>query len=159
MTIFRHRHFVTLAVVTYRLNCLRAPKSPYFNELHNSCTRVPSLACAVHYHRAWRRKSQATLKISINERAKDAQIKLDGRIAGPWTAELRRVWVETAPRISGKRLVIDLREVTYADASATKLLQDIYIQTHAQVIAGSVWTQSLAEYITQSETHTHREGK
>ncbi len=106
---------------------------------------------------AWRRKSQHTLRISINEQAQDAQIKLDGRIAGPWTAELRRVWVETAPRIAGKRLVIDLREVTYADASATQLLREIYEQAHAQVIAGSVWTQSLAEYITQSESHAHEE--
>jgi len=110
-------------------------------------------------YRAWRRKSQATLKISINEQAQDAQIKLEGRIAGPWTAELRRVWVETAPRVASKRLVIDLREVTYADASATQLLREIYEQAHAQVIAGSVWTQSLAEYITQSETHTHNQEK
>ena len=87
------------------------------------------------------------------------QIKLEGRIAGPWTAELGRVWVETAPRIAGKRLVIDLREVTYADASATKLLKEICEQAHAQVIAGSVWTQSLAEYITKGETHAQSQEK
>ena len=96
--------------------------------------------------------SQPTLRISINEQAQDAQIKLDGRIAGPWTAELSRVWVETAPRVSGKRLVIDLRGVTYADASATQLLREMYEQSNAQVIAGTVWTQSLAEYIQGGES-------
>jgi len=88
----------------------------------------------------------------MQERAQDAQIKLEGRIAGPWTAELSRVWVESAPRISGKRLVIDLRDVTYADAHATNLLHEIYEQTQAELITGSVWTQSLAEVIKQDDS-------
>ena len=101
---------------------------------------------------AWRRTSQHTLKISIQERAQDTQIKLEGRIAGPWTAELSRVWLESAPRIAGKKLVIDLRDVTYADAHATNLLSEIYEQTHAELITGTVWTQSLAELIKQGES-------
>ena len=88
----------------------------------------------------------------MQERAHDVQIKLEGRIAGPWTAELSRVWVESAPRISRKRLVIDLRDVTYADAHATNLLREIYQQTHAALLAGSVWTRSLAEVITQDDS-------
>ena len=87
----------------------------------------------------------------MQERAQDTQIKLEGRIAGPWTAELSRVWLEAAPRVSGKRLVIDLRDVTYADAHATNLLREIYDQTHAELITGTVWTQSLAEIIKQGD--------
>jgi hypothetical protein len=88
----------------------------------------------------------------MQERSQDAQIKLEGRIAGPWTAELSRVWVESAPRIAGKKLVIDLRDVTYADAHATNLLREIYGQTKAELIAGTVWSQSLAETIRQGES-------
>jgi len=106
---------------------------------------------------AWRRTSQATLKISIEERAQETQIKLEGRIAGPWTAELSRVWVESAPRIAGKRLAIDLSDVTYADAHATNLLREIYQQTQAELIAGTVWTQSLAEMIKQGESQGRSE--
>jgi hypothetical protein len=86
------------------------------------------------------------------------QIKLEGRIAGAWTAELSRVWVEAQPRLEGKELVIDLRDVTYADAHATQLLREIYETTHAEIVAGTVWTQSLAEYIKQDELKTHSEG-
>ena len=93
----------------------------------------------------------------MQERVQDTQIKLEGRIAGPWTAELSRVWVETAPRISGKRLVIDLRDVTYADAHATNLLCEIYQQTQAELITGSVWTQSLAEIVKHAESQTRSE--
>ena len=93
----------------------------------------------------------------MQERVQDTQIKLEGRIAGPWTAELSRVWVESAPRISGKRLVIDLRDVTYADAHATNLLREICQQTQAELITGSVWTQSLAETVKQGELQKRSE--
>jgi len=93
----------------------------------------------------------------MQERAQDAQIKLEGRIAGPWTAELSRVWVEASPRVSSKRLVIDLRDVTYADAHATHLLREIYEQTHAELITGTLWTQSLAEVIKQGDQQKSEE--
>ena len=96
--------------------------------------------------------SQHTLRISIKERPQDAQIKLEGRVAGPWTAELSRFWLESAPRLTGKGLVLDLSDVTYADAGATQLLREIYRQTHAELIAGTVWTRSLAENIKRVES-------
>jgi len=108
---------------------------------------------------AWLRQGRHTLKISIEERLKDTQIKLEGRVAGPWTAELSRVWIESAPRLAGKGLVLDLRGVTYADADATQLLRQIYEQTHAELITGTVWTRSLAEDIKRSESQAHSEEK
>src|ERR1035438_3285034 len=52
------------------------------------------------------------LRISIQETAEEVELKLEGRIAGPWAAELGRVWVETAPRLSSRKLVLDLSSVT-----------------------------------------------
>ena len=65
--------------------------------------------------------------------------------------------MEEAPRLAGREVVIDLSDVTYADASATQLLRQIYVQTHAELIAGTVWTQSLAEYIKRGNSQTHIE--
>jgi hypothetical protein len=118
---------------------------------------VRSLARVVHQYKAWRRKSQLTLKISMQERSQDTQIKLEGRLAGPWTAELNRVWVESAPRIAGKKLVIDLRDLTYADAHATNLLREIYEKTEAELVVGTVWSQSLAETIRRGDSQSHSE--
>jgi hypothetical protein len=94
------------------------------------------------------------LRISIQETMEALEMKLEGRIAGPWAAELGRVWVETAPRLATRKLVLDLSSVTYADAGATQLLSEIYAQTRAELLAGTVWTQSLAEQITRGNAQS-----
>jgi hypothetical protein len=78
-------------------------------------------------------------------------ITLEGRVAGPWVAELNRVWVEIAPQLKNRTLSIDLRNVIYADASGKQVLREIYAQTRAKLIASSPWAQYLAEEITQPE--------
>jgi anti-anti-sigma regulatory factor len=90
-----------------------------------------------------------TLKITIQEQDKTIEVKLEGRVAGPWVPELRRVWAETAPHLSAKTLSIDIQQVTYADAGGKEALRDIYAQTHATLIASSPWAQYLAEEIMQ----------
>jgi anti-anti-sigma factor len=90
------------------------------------------------------------LRISIEENQQAAVIKLEGRIAGPWVAELSRVWVETAPQLAYKNLSLDLRSVTYADNAGTQVLRGIYAQTRAELVAGTPWTQFLAEQITRT---------
>ena len=89
------------------------------------------------------------LRISIEENPQAAVIKLEGRVAGPWVAELSRVWVETAPQLAYKNLALDLRNVTYADNAGTQVLRGIYAQTGAELVAGTPWTQFLAEQITR----------
>jgi anti-anti-sigma regulatory factor len=88
-----------------------------------------------------------TLKITIQEQDKTIEVKLEGRVAGPWVPELRRVWAETAPQLGAKTLSIDIQLVTYADAAGKQVLRDIYAQTRATLIASSPWAQYLAEEI------------
>jgi hypothetical protein len=73
-------------------------------------------------------------------------------------AELSRVWVETAPRLASRILLLDLRDVTYADMHGMQALREIYSQTHAKLLAGTPWTESLAEQITRSDALTLQEG-
>ena len=75
---------------------------------------------------------------------------LEGRIAGPWAVELERVWLEAAPRLGSTKLSIDLRDVTFADASGKKVLKDIFSQTGAEIVAGTLWGQFLAEEISRN---------
>ena len=86
-------------------------------------------------------------------------MKLEGRVAGPWASELDRVWVETAPRAASKKLVIDLHNVTYADANGKQVLRDIYSQTHAELVATTPWTQFLAEEVTANTAVSVEEGE
>ena len=94
------------------------------------------------------------LRISIEETVEALEMKLEGRVAGPWAAELGRVWVETAPRLATRKLILDLSNVTYADAGGTHLLGQIYSQTRAELLAGTLWAQSLAEQITRGDAQS-----
>jgi hypothetical protein len=91
------------------------------------------------------------LKITVQEEDKEIKITLEGRVAGPWVAELGRVWSETAPRLGKRAVSIDLRNVIFADAEGKRVLRDIYAQTHARLIANSPWAQYLAEEIRHSQ--------
>jgi hypothetical protein len=98
------------------------------------------------------------LKISINENAESIGFTLSGRLAGPWVKELDRAWSETAPRLGKKTLRFDLRELTYSDFDGKRVLSTIYAQTKAELIAGSLWSQHLAEEIRASKGNENGTG-
>ncbi len=87
------------------------------------------------------------LKVSIHENAETIEFVLSGRLAGLWVKELERAWSETAPRLGKKSLKFDLRELTYSDSDGKRVLTTIYAQTKAELIAGSLWSQHLADEI------------
>lgn len=92
-----------------------------------------------------------TLKITIQNGDREIGMTLEGRVAGPWAAELNRIWIETAPQLGTKTLSINLQNVMYADERGKQVLRDIYAQTHAKLVASSPWAQYLAKEITQSQ--------
>ncbi len=90
------------------------------------------------------------LRITIDESNEAMGFTLAGRLAGPWVEELNRVWSETTPRLEGKKVQLDLRDVTYSDAAGRQVLRAIYAQTRAELIAESQWSQHLANEIRNS---------
>jgi anti-anti-sigma regulatory factor len=90
------------------------------------------------------------LKITVEENTDAVILKLEGRLAGPWVAELDRLWEQTLPSLAERKLALDLREITYADASGIRTLKLIYSQTAAAVLAETAWSQYLAEKVTAS---------
>jgi anti-anti-sigma regulatory factor len=88
------------------------------------------------------------LKITVEESTEAMVLKLEGRVAGPWAEELSRFWKETASSLAQRKLLLDLRETTYADATGMQVLQTIYSQTGASILAVTPWTQYLADEIT-----------
>jgi len=76
-------------------------------------------------------------------------ITLEGRVAGPWAAELDRTWAELAPSIGRCGVSLDLRNTIYADAAGMAALREICSHTGAEVITGSPWTKYIADEITR----------
>ena len=93
--------------------------------------------------------SQQVLRITVEEDSHAIVIKLEGRIAGPWAAELDRLWKEKAPAAAQKKLSLDLRDITFADAGGIAVLRAIYSQTGAAILTGTPWTEYLAEEVAR----------
>jgi hypothetical protein len=89
------------------------------------------------------------LRITVEENSEAMVVKLEGRIVGPWVAELDRLWAQTSPSVASRRVSLDLRETTYADAGGIRVLRAIYSQTEAAILTSTPWTQYLAAEVTR----------
>jgi anti-anti-sigma regulatory factor len=89
------------------------------------------------------------LRVTTNETETAVEMKLEGRVAGPWADELNRVWVETVPRLSSKKLSIDMQGVTYVDETGKRVLNSIFSYSGAKIVASSLETQVLAGELLQ----------
>ena len=87
------------------------------------------------------------LRITIHEDDESIGMTLEGRVAGPWVDELSSAWEETAKRLGKKTLSLDLRNVTFSDAGGKQALREIYAETNAELITGTLWARYLAEEI------------
>jgi hypothetical protein len=98
---------------------------------------------------SWRREERISqmLRITIQENEGAMAMRLEGRIAGPNVAELSRVWKERAPFPDSTKMSLDLRDVIYADDSGRRVLREIYTQTNAELVTGTLWTHYLAAEI------------
>ncbi|MGB0066368.1 MAG: hypothetical protein WBP85_18155 [Terracidiphilus sp.] len=99
-----------------------------------------------------KRTGQQVLRITVEEKPDAVVLKLEGRLAGPWTAELDRIWKEMAPTAAKTKFSLDLRETTFADAEGIRILQAIHAQTGAVILAGTPWTQYLAEVVASANS-------
>jgi hypothetical protein len=84
------------------------------------------------------------LRITVLEDLTAWRLHLSGRLAGPWVAESENTW-RSAP-VRGRRVEIDLREVTGIDHEGRCLLQAMD-QAGAVFIAKGVAMEALVEEI------------
>ena len=68
-------------------------------------------------------------------------------MAGPWVDELMGAWKALAPRVAARKLLLDLRGVTFADEPGKQVLREIYAQSRAEILARTAWSEYLAEEI------------
>jgi hypothetical protein len=52
-------------------------------------------------------------KISIVEERSRRRLLLEGRLVRPWTAEVESAWKTAAENLQGRKLVVDLTNVTH----------------------------------------------
>lgn len=101
---------------------------------------------------------QPTLRISIQENDSTIGFTLVGRLAGPWVTELEQAWKDVSARLQGKRLSLDVRDLTYSDAGGKRVLREIFRGGRADFITESDWSHHFAEEI-KSSNGTYTEGR
>lgn len=84
------------------------------------------------------------LRITIHETDDAMAIKLEGRVAGPWVAELGHAWEEAALHLASRELLLDLCDVTFVDVKGKQVLKNIHSQTGARLVASTQWSHFLA---------------
>jgi hypothetical protein len=94
------------------------------------------------------------LKITVQEDSFLWCLHLSGKLAGAWVAETENTW-RSAP-VSGRRVEIDMREVTWIDEAGRCLLQAMN-QAGARFIAKGVAMEALVEEITGKPAHRSRQ--
>lgn len=72
-------------------------------------------------------------------------LKIEGRIAGENVNTLLQTWQDLAPSLGTKKLKIDLRGVTHADATGRSLLGRIHAATSAEFMADTPLTKYFSE--------------
>jgi hypothetical protein len=85
------------------------------------------------------------LRITVQEDGALWRLHLAGRLAGAWVPEAENTW-RSAP-VSGRRVEIDMRQVTCIDEAGRRLLQAMN-QAGARFIAKGVEMEALIEEIT-----------
>jgi hypothetical protein len=88
-----------------------------------------------------------TLRITVHERESSIDVTLEGRLAGPWVAELSKAWRETTPRLGSKAVSLNLCDLTYWNEDGKQVLKEIVSQTKAEIVASNPLTKYLAEEI------------
>jgi hypothetical protein len=83
------------------------------------------------------------LRITILETPSEQKWVLQGRLIGPWASELKASW-KGHDGANGRARVVDLREVTFIDASGEKVLMRM-MQDDAQFIVGGVYATHVIE--------------
>jgi hypothetical protein len=93
------------------------------------------------------------LRITVLEQQSSIEVTLEGRLAGPWVAELSKAWRETAPRLEGKKLFLNLHNLTFSDEEGKQVLREIVLQTSPEIFSSTPLTKYLAQEISTPKTN------
>lgn len=105
------------------------------------------------------RKLSMTLRITVNEGPESTTMKLEGKLIGPWVAELDRAWRSLVASLSSKKLRVDLRGIVRIDPDGRDILAEIHRQTGAEFLADTPMTKYFAEEARLQSQKEFRKGQ
>jgi anti-anti-sigma regulatory factor len=98
------------------------------------------------------------LKITLLDSAGEFRFRLEGKLSGPWVAELRQCWLTASSTTAGRRTVVDLDDVEYVDPAGETLLGDMS-REGVRLHASTVFMRGVVEQIAGAGQYGRVEGK
>jgi anti-anti-sigma regulatory factor len=87
-------------------------------------------------------------KISIVETQGQRKLVLEGTLVGPWTTEVERSWRSAGEQLEGRKLVIDLSNVTVIGADGENMLLKL-MSDGAKFSCGGVLTKHVLKQLAR----------
>lgn len=88
------------------------------------------------------------LKISIIEGHSERRLTVEGKLAGPWAAELRAAWEKATTHLFGRKLVIDLKHITAISQEGENVLLEL-IQGGVKFRCCGVFTKHVLKQVAR----------
>ena len=89
------------------------------------------------------------LRIQVDEQPETTILRVEGRLAGDWVDELRKVWMTVRTESPEKQAVVELSSVMSVDKPGRKLLSQMHSRG-TQLSGSGLIVRSLIEEITGS---------
>ena len=88
------------------------------------------------------------LKICVNDIRTERRLVLEGTLTGPWVAELRTAWNEANAGLEDRKLVVDLRNVTFISEEGKNALSEL-MSKGAKFCCAGVLTKHVLQQLTR----------
>lgn len=93
------------------------------------------------------------LKISTIDTQSERRLVVEGKLVEPWLVELRRAWGSADEQLHGRRLIVDLRNVTVISREGEGAIFEL-MREGARFSCSGVLTRDLLKRLT----HKHKAG-
>lgn len=88
------------------------------------------------------------LKISLVEGKEERRLVVEGKLVGPWAAELKSVCEKTRHDLGDRGLVVDMRHLTAISQEGENVLFEL-IQTGVKFRCQGVFTKHVLKQVTR----------
>ena len=89
-------------------------------------------------------------KISIVESPAQRKLILEGKLISPWTAEVEGAWRNAAADLGGRKLIVDLTNVTVISADGEETLSQL-MHAGAKFCCAGVLTRHVLRRLARGE--------
>jgi hypothetical protein len=88
------------------------------------------------------------LKISVLDTPSRRRLLIEGKLIGPWAAELARVWRQATADLNGRALIIDAEGLTAITEDGENVLLEL-MKEGASFRASGVFTKQVLKRMTR----------